>query len=100
MIEIDVDGSGVNKVCGGTRLDYNGEAGAFKYLVGTEQGYTFSVNKKAQKVEFLQKFGMNGGKHHGPIYALERNPSLYKYFLTVGDWTAKIWSEEIKTPLM
>lgn len=58
------------------------------------------VNKKAQKVEFLQRYGMNGGKHHGPIYALERNPALYKYFLTVGDWTAKIWSEEIKTPLM
>jgi len=43
---------------------------------------------------------MYGGKHHGPIYALEWNPSLYKYFLTVGDWTAKVWSEEIRTPLM
>jgi len=88
-----------------TRLDYNMEAGASKYLVATEQGYTFLVNKKqtgqnSTKIEILNRYGMNGGKHYGPIYALERNPALNKYFLTVGDWTAKIWSEEQKTPLM
>lgn len=82
-----------------TRLDYNMEAGASKYLVATEQGYTFLVNKKqtgqnSTKIEILNRYGMNGGKHYGPIYALERNPALNKYFLTVGDWTAKIWSEE------
>ncbi|KAG7260997.1 hypothetical protein CRUP_018333, partial [Coryphaenoides rupestris] len=34
--------------------------------------------------------------HHGPIYALQRNPFFPKNFLTVGDWTARIWSEDIK----
>ena len=81
------------------------EAGASKYLVSTEQGYTFFViikqtGQNSTKIEILNRYGMNGGKHHGPIYALERNPSLSKYFLTVGDWTAKVWSEEQKTPLM
>ncbi|XP_064789134.1 dynein axonemal intermediate chain 2-like isoform X2 [Oncorhynchus masou masou] len=32
----------------------------------------------------------------GPIYALQRNPFFPKNFLTVADWTARIWSEDIK----
>jgi len=59
------------------------------------------VNKRpGRPVEINQKYGLQGGKHHGPVYAVQRNPSIHKYFLTVGDWTAKIWSEELKTPLM
>ena len=34
--------------------------------------------------------------HYGPVYALQRNPFFPKNFLSVGDWTARIWSEEIK----
>ena len=33
--------------------------------------------------------------HWGPIRALERNPSFPKNFLTVGDWSMKVWSEDI-----
>lgn len=89
------------KVLGCTRIEYNQEPSPMKYLAGTEQGYIFLANKKPGKaVEIIQKFGLNSGKHHGPIYALQRNPLAPKYFLSVGDWTAKVWSEEIKTPLM
>jgi dynein intermediate chain 2, axonemal len=31
---------------------------------------------------------------------MQRNPAHPKYFLSVGDWTAKIWSEELKSPIM
>jgi|JI10StandDraft_1071094.scaffolds.fasta_scaffold216415_2 hypothetical protein len=34
-IEVEIEGKG-NKILGGTRLDYNMEAGASKYLVSTE----------------------------------------------------------------
>lgn len=34
--------------------------------------------------------------HNGPIYSLERNPAFVKIYLTVGDWQAKVWSEECK----
>lgn len=89
------------KILGGTRLEYNTDAGPLKYLIGTEQGYIFQANKRPGKpVEINARFGVNGGKHHGPVYSIERNPALYKYFLTVGDWTAKIWSEDLKTPIM
>jgi dynein intermediate chain 2, axonemal len=40
------------------------------------------------------------GKHHGPIYSIQRNPAHNKYFMTVGDWTARIWVEDLKTPIM
>ncbi len=34
--------------------------------------------------------------HVGPIYAVERNPFFNKYFLTVGDWSARVWCEDIR----
>ena len=40
------------------------------------------------------------GKHHSAINSIERNPTHSKYFMTVGDWTARIWSEDLKTPIM
>ena len=40
------------------------------------------------------------GKHHGPIYGIERNPLHTKFFLTIGDWTARVWVEDLKTPIM
>jgi dynein intermediate chain 2, axonemal len=54
-------------------------------------------NKKA---EVQGRWGDESGKHHGPIYSMYRNPIHLKYFLSVGDWSAKIWSEELKIPIM
>ena len=34
--------------------------------------------------------------HMGPVYHISRNPQFPKIFLTVGDWTARVWSEDIK----
>eukprot|EP00744_Colponema_vietnamica_P003227 GILI01004977.1.p1 GENE.GILI01004977.1~~GILI01004977.1.p1 ORF type:complete len:582 (-),score=174.73 GILI01004977.1:310-2055(-) len=89
------------KILGGTALEYNPEAGPTKYLAGTEQGMILSVNKKPKKaVEINQRYGAESGRHHGPIYAVQRNPMHPKYFLTVGDWTARIWMEDLKSPIM
>jgi dynein intermediate chain 2 len=87
------------KVLGGTCLDYNAEAAAQKYLVGTEQGVVVQAQRRKQ-AEVATRFGMESGRHHGPIYSMQRNPAHMKYFLTIGDWSAKIWSEEIKSPIM
>jgi len=43
---------------------------------------------------------MEGGRHHGPVYSLQRNPGHLKYFMSIGDWSAKIWSEDLKSPIM
>lgn len=34
--------------------------------------------------------------HLGPVCSLQRNTAFVKNFLTVGDWTARIWSEDCK----
>jgi len=93
------------KSLGGTSLEWSQEAGPTKYLVGTEQGYVLALNKKPKKpVETGTWFGLDtkGGQqpHHGPVYRVHRNPAHAKNFLTIGDWSAKIWLEELKSPLM
>ncbi|XP_047239768.1 dynein axonemal intermediate chain 2 isoform X5 [Girardinichthys multiradiatus] len=65
-----------------------------KFMVGTEQGLVVSCNRKAKTA--AEKIVCTYDGHHGPIYALQRNPFFPKNFLTVGDWTARIWSEDIK----
>jgi len=96
-----------NKILyGGTSLEYRTDAGATKYLVGTEQGTIISVERKAKKDGDSQKqikliYGEStNGKHHGPIYSLSRNYFLPKCILSIGDWMARIWTEDIKTPIM
>ncbi|NXE30292.1 DNAI2 protein, partial [Ardeotis kori] len=65
-----------------------------KFMVGTEQGIIIACNRKAKTPP--EKIASTYSGHHGPVYALTRNPFYPKVFLTVGDWTARIWSEEIK----
>jgi dynein intermediate chain 2, axonemal len=62
--------------------------------VGTEQGGIVSCNRKGKTI--AEKLGSVYSGHHGPVYALERNPFYNKYFLSVGDWTARIWCEDIR----
>ena len=97
--QIPVDKEPKSKILGATSLEYNSDAGPLKYLVGTEQGYILQANKRKQ-IEITMRFGVENGKHHGPVYSLYRNPAHTKYFLSVGDWSAKIWSDEIKSPIM
>uniref|UniRef100_A0A8B9BZ91 Dynein axonemal intermediate chain 2 n=1 Tax=Anser brachyrhynchus TaxID=132585 RepID=A0A8B9BZ91_9AVES len=65
-----------------------------KFMVGTEQGIVIACNRKAKTPP--EKIAGTYSGHHGPVYALTRNPLYPKIFLTVGDWTARIWSEEAK----
>lgn len=89
------------QILGGSSLEYNSEAGPSKYLVGTEQGVVLMINlKNLKQNNGISVFDQGAGKHHGPIYSIQRNPSNSKCFLTVGDWTARIWMEDLKTPIM
>lgn len=98
---------GQDIVYGGTAMEYRSDAGATRFLVGSEQGAVLLADRKAKKDSESSKsikatFGSQPGQqgHHGPIYAIQRNPFNVKYFMTVGDWTARIWMEDLKSPLM
>jgi len=91
---------GAKGVLGGLCLDYDPQIGGpAKYMIGTEQGTVLSCNRKG-KTQY-EKIGANTfNGHHGPIYAVQRNPHHPKYFLTVGDWTARLWFEDFKVTSM
>jgi dynein intermediate chain 2 len=97
--QVPCDGELKTKILGGTSLEYNSEVGPLKYLIGTEQGYILQANKK-KTIDINMRYGYDPqlvqdvGKHHGPVYSLWRNPDHPKFFLSVGDWSANIWSEE------
>jgi dynein intermediate chain 2 len=70
-----------------------------KFMVGTEQGVILCCNRKAKTPQEKITNAFTG--HHGPIYALQRNPFYPKHFLSIGDWTARLWSEDAKeSPIM
>jgi dynein intermediate chain 2 len=87
-------------------LEYRTDAGATKYLVGTETGEVISLERKAKKeagsiITVKGTYGTGGeNSHHGPIYSIKRNPGNTKFFLTVGDWGSKIWFEDAKAPVV
>ena len=88
-------------VYGASSMDWNPDAGMHKYLVGTEQGVVASVNLRNRKVQDgLTMTSETSERHHGPIYAIERNPFNPKYYMTIGDWTARMWTEELRSPIM
>ena len=80
-----------------------------KFMVGTDQGKALGCTRKAKcQAEYILNIF---DAHYGPVRALERNPSYSKVgartelwrpimlcvqnFLTVGDWSARVWSEDI-----
>lgn len=83
----------LSNALGATVLEYESTMPT-KFMVGTEQGSIISCNRKAKTA--ADKIAALYHTHTGPIYALERNPFSPKTFLTAGDWTARIWSEDIK----
>mmetsp|Transcript_65782 Transcript_65782/g.173658 ORF Transcript_65782/g.173658 Transcript_65782/m.173658 type:complete len:568 (+) Transcript_65782:113-1816(+) len=86
------------RTMGGVSMEYSAAAGPTKFLVGTEQGKVVSCNRKAKNPS--DRIGTIYEGHCGPVYALQRNPFFPKYFLTIGDWTVRLWNEEIRHPVM
>jgi len=62
--------------------------------VGTEQGAVVLFNRKAKNPN--EKIAATYAGHHGPVYSVERNPFFPKYFQSIGDWTMRIWCEDVR----
>jgi len=105
MDSMKLEGEDDGVVYGGTCMEYRTDAGATRFLIGTEQGMLMTIERKAKKDQESLKsvkafYGLESGRHHGPVYSVERNFAFPKYILTVGDWAANIWMEDIRTPVM
>ena len=62
-------------------------------MIGSTLGAVLCCSRKAKdgKDVVLNRYKA----HHGPLRSLQRNPLFPKIFLTAGDWSMKIWSEDI-----
>jgi len=87
-----------NAIMGGVSMEYSAAGGPTKFLIGSEQGKVISCSRKGKTP--ADKIGMLYEGHCGPVYGLHRNAFYPKYFLTVGDWTVRLWNEEIRNPIM
>ena len=66
--------------------------------MATEQGTVVSCNRKAKNP--ADRIGMSYEGHSGPVYACQRSPFMSKFFLTIGDWTWRLWNEELRAPVI
>lgn len=89
---------GSDAVLGGLVVEYNAVAGPTKFMVGTEQGTILAGNRKAKQPADRVTGSYLG--HHGWLAALARSPFFPKFFLSIGDWTARLWNEDLRAPIM
>ncbi|RLU23981.1 hypothetical protein DMN91_004189 [Ooceraea biroi] len=81
------------RAIGVTALQYEPAMG-FRFLTGTENGLVINVNRKFASP--VDKLATRFNCYVGPVITIERNPFVPKNFLTVGDWSVKIWVDDTR----
>ncbi|CAG5101233.1 Similar to Dynein intermediate chain 3 [Cotesia congregata] len=81
------------KAVGVSSLQFEPTIGT-KFMVGMENGIVVSGSRKGKNP--VEKMSMRFDCHCGPVVAIDRNSFATKNFLTIGDWTTKIWAEDTK----
>ncbi|EFN85403.1 Dynein intermediate chain 2, axonemal [Harpegnathos saltator] len=83
----------VDKAIGISALQFEPSMGT-RFMCGLENGVVISGNRKGKTS--AEKIATRFKAQYGPVISLERNPTFVKNFLTVGDWTSRIWSEDCR----
>ncbi|XP_043465587.1 dynein axonemal intermediate chain 2 isoform X4 [Leptopilina heterotoma] len=83
----------IDRAIGISNLQFEPSLGT-RFMCGLENGIVISGNRKGKTP--LEKIATRFKAHYGPVISVERNPTFVKNFLTVGDWTARIWSEDCR----
>lgn len=66
-----------------------------KFLCGTESGLVINVNRMGRS--HSERLISYWAAHVGPVRAVQRSPCTLRMFLTCGDSSVRIWSEEVRT---
>ncbi|KAG7205444.1 hypothetical protein KM043_007436 [Ampulex compressa] len=83
----------VDTATGVSALQFEPSMGT-RFMCGLENGVVISGNRKGKTPG--EKIAVRFKAQYGPVISLERNPTFLKNFLTVGDWTTRIWSEDCR----
>ncbi|KAM3966307.1 LOW QUALITY PROTEIN: dynein axonemal intermediate chain 2 [Aphomia sociella] len=92
LVKAPTDTQSIENAIGLSALEYEPTIPT-RFMVGTETGLVIGGNRKGKNA--MEKLPTRYDAHLGPVYALQRNPT-FKNFLTVGDWTARVWSEDCR----
>ena len=97
VIKISTKGSSINH--GALCADYSASTlGPGRILVGTNSGSVFALTRRGRSEG--DRVQATFGPHHSAVSAVQRHPLLPKCFATAGDWCVRIWSEEVKVPVL
>lgn len=66
-----------------------------RFLCGTDTGFVINVNRKGKSHKEIMSSIFQA--HKGYVKSVQRNPSITKMFLTCGDWTSHIWTDDIQS---
>ena len=83
----------VYKAIGITALQFE-QTMSSRFLAGTENGLVVNVNRRGSNP--VEKLAMRFQCYVGPVVAIDRNPVYTKNFLTIGNWSAKVWADDTK----
>ncbi|XP_012347214.1 dynein intermediate chain 3, ciliary-like isoform X2 [Apis florea] len=81
------------KATGITSLQFE-QTMSSRFLAGTENGLVVNVNRRTDNP--VEKLLVRFECYSGPVLAIDRNPVYTKNFLTVGNWSAKLWADDTK----
>ncbi|KAL7302807.1 hypothetical protein TKK_0004846 [Trichogramma kaykai] len=87
------DEQSLDRAIGVSSLQFEPSMGT-RFMCGLENGWVISGNRKGKTPQ--EKLMVRFKAQYGPVISVERNPTFPKNFLTVGDWTARIWSEDCR----
>ncbi|KAH8245534.1 hypothetical protein KR032_011480, partial [Drosophila birchii] len=65
-----------------------------RFIICSDMGHVFVGNRKGMNPQ--EALIAHYPLFAGPIRSINRNPFFVKNFLVIGDWRARIWSEEAK----
>eukprot|EP00756_Hemistasia_phaeocysticola_P056784 Hpha_TRINITY_DN3338_c0_g1::TRINITY_DN3338_c0_g1_i1::g.172255::m.172255/K11143/DNAI2; dynein intermediate chain 2, axonemal len=91
----DDSGPGANSIiC----IDYDAQLSGSKFLTGSGGG-RISVCSTRGRTPHDRVLSTHSG-HHGPVCAVRRNPQVPKAFVSCGDWTVRVWHENLRSPVI
>lgn len=83
----------MDRAIGVSCMNYGPTAGT-KFMLGMDNGVIVSVSRRAKTN--AEKLAVRFEAHYGPVVSVDRNPFNPGLFLSIGDWTARIWSEDTR----
>ncbi|XP_076621609.1 dynein intermediate chain 3, ciliary [Colletes latitarsis] len=83
----------MNRAMGISCLNYGPMIGT-KFVLGMDNGVITSGTRRGKTN--AEKIGFRYNAHFGPVVSVDRNNFNPGVFLSVGDWTARVWSEDTR----